>query len=393
MTTTWGEEYVTLALRVEKHFEGFVDAYCGPPELKARTEKEEKQPLDHLLAQAEHLEAAVPGGDKARRIYLEKQVTGIKTTINVLQGEDMDYTRKVELFFDITPRKTPDSHLEKQIQVLKDIFKTEKIHEALDQWRASREVPEPQLDSMIQELCAESRKRTFDLFPLPEKEHIDFILVHDKPWSGYNWYLGDYRSRVEINTDIPIQVTGLPSLISHEGYPGHHTDHVIKEKVLYKEKGFLEASIFVYNTPECLISEGVANAGFNLIFEDRREVYEYLNRKFQAGLDVEKEAAISEAFNTLSRCSGNAALMVHQENCDPKEAVEYLVEMGLTTQNRAEKQMEFITHPLFSPYVFNYTIGEDIVKEAYKTRDPRTIYETQVCPSNLTYLPESRKSK
>ncbi|MBU6998297.1 MAG: hypothetical protein HXS51_13660 [Theionarchaea archaeon] len=386
MTTTWGEDYVTLALRVEKHFEGFVDAYCGPQELKARIEKEEKESLDYLLLQAEHLEATIPEGDRARRVYLEKQVTGIKTTLRVLQGEDMDYTRKVELFFDITPQKTPDSHLEKQIQILKDVFKTERIHEAVDRWRVSREIPASSLEPMIQKLCAESRKRTVKRFPLPEEEHIDFVLVHDKPWSGYNWYVGEYTSRVEINTDIPIQVTGLPLLISHEGYPGHHTDHVIKEKVLYREKGFLEASIFVYNTPECLISEGVANAGFTLIFENRREVYGYLNREFQAGLDVDTETAISEAFNVLSRCSGNAALMVHQENCDPKEAVEYLVEMGLTTKNRAEKQMEFITHPLFSPYIFNYTVGEDIVREAYKTIDPKTIYETQVCPSNIAYL-------
>ncbi|MBU7015429.1 MAG: hypothetical protein HXS52_01460 [Theionarchaea archaeon] len=386
MTTTWGEDYVTLALRVEKHFEGFVDAYCGPPELKTRTEKEEKQSLDQLLAQAEHLEATVPAEDKARRIYLEKQITGIKTTISVLRGEEMDYTRKVELFFDITPEKTPDSHLDRQIQILKDIFKTDRIHEAVDEWRTSREVSESRLESMIQELCAEGRKRTYDLYPLPENEHIDFVLVHDKPWSGYNWYLGAYLSRVEINTDIPVQIAGLPSLIFHEGYPGHHTDHVIKEKILYNEKGFLEASIFVYNTPECLISEGVGNAGLNLIFEDRKKVYEYLNAKFQANLDVETEAAIAEAFKTLSRSSGNAALMVHQEDCPPEEAVEYLVQMGLTTQKRAEKQMEFITNPLFSPYIFNYTVGEDIVQEAYKSINPRTIYESQVCPSNLRYL-------
>ena len=50
-------------------------------------------------------------------------------------------------------------------------------------------------------------------------------MVQDQPWSGYNWYLGNGRSRVDLNTDLPIYAYLLTDLLTHEGYPGHHTEH------------------------------------------------------------------------------------------------------------------------------------------------------------------------
>ncbi|KYK36776.1 MAG: hypothetical protein HXS46_01330 [Theionarchaea archaeon] len=384
--TPWGEDYVNLALRVEKHFEGFVDAYCGPQEVKARIDKEEKRPLTELYDDAESLAHTVPSEDEPRKVFLKKQITGIQTTIQILQGEEIDYVKQVELFFDIKPEKVPDSLFEKQKQVLQDIFKREDLAEVLEEWRKKREVPEQLLQKSLTVLSEECQRRTGELLPLPEKEQVDFVLVTDKPWSGYNWYLGNYKSRVEINTDTPIYSTGLPSLVSHEAYPGHHTEHSIKEQVLYQEKGFFEACVFVYNTPECLISEGIANVGLELIFGERAEAYRVLKERLKVPLDVERDAAVAEALTRLAPCSGNASLMLHKENAEPAEAIEYLIDVGLSTKERAEKQVQFMTNPLFQAYIFNYYAGKDLVSEALKTMDFRIFYEHQICPSNLQYF-------
>ena len=384
--TSWGEDYVALALRVEKHFEGFVDAYCGPDEVKARIEKEEKKPLDDLYTEAARLADTVPAEDKARKVFLEKQITGIKTTIQVLQGEEIDYTTQVELFYDINPEKIPNSKFEKPKQILQDIFKGQDLSSALDAWRKQREVSEPLLQKAINTLSAECQKRTATFLSLPEGEKIDFVLVCDKPWSGYNWYLGKYKSRVEINTDIPVRSVLLPTLVSHEAYPGHHTERSLKEHVLYREKGYEEACIFVYNTPECLISEGIGNAGFKLIFEDYKEAYSFLEENLALPLDLGKDVAISEALHQLFGCSGNASLMLHKENAEPSEVVQYLMDVGLSPKDQAEKQLQFIANPLFRAYVFNYFVGEQIVSEAYKEIDPEIFYVNQICPSNLEYF-------
>lgn len=386
MKDSWGLEYATLALRVEKHFEGFVDAYCGPEDIRTRIEKEEKQPLDTLFNDAVHLLETVPEVDKARKLFLEKQALGIKTTIQILQEEEIAYKKQVELFYDIIPEKVPDSKLEKQKDTVQDFFKGQNVYEALEKWRKDKEISGESLRRCIDTLNEECRKRTQNVLSLPEGERVDFILVNNKPWSGYNWYLGNYVSRVEINTDIPGRVTGLPSLIAHEAYPGHHVEHAVKEALLYKRKGFIEASAFVYNTPECLISEGIANAAFDMIFESKEEAYSFLNEKLGTGIEVEKDAAISRALDELYPVSGNASLMIHEENAELSDVVEYLVDVGLSTKERAEKQVQFMTNPLFRAYIFNYFVGKEIVGNALKKVNPRIFYENQICPSNLKYF-------
>ena len=49
-------------------------------------------------------------------------------------------------------------------------------------------------------------------YPMPPDEDLACQLVHDQPWSGYNWYDGGYRSRVDFNLDLPVR---LPSFVGH----------------------------------------------------------------------------------------------------------------------------------------------------------------------------------
>ena len=65
-------------------------------------------------------------------------------------------------------------------------------------------------------------------------------------------------------TSTWISLICLPTfvgVIAHETFPGHHLEHATKEEVLVEECGYLESSILLINTPECLLSEGLANVG------------------------------------------------------------------------------------------------------------------------------------
>lgn len=57
----------------------------------------------------------------------------------------------------------------------------------------------------------------------------------DEPFAAANGYLGDYRLRIELNTDLPVNLARLSDLLAHEAYPGHHTELVLKEEHLYRE--------------------------------------------------------------------------------------------------------------------------------------------------------------
>ena len=70
---------------------------------------------------------------------------------------------------------------------------------------------------------------------------------------------------MDFNLDLPIRLPAFAGVVAHETYPGHHLEHALKEQVLVEELGRGEASILLINTPECLISEGLANLGRELV--------------------------------------------------------------------------------------------------------------------------------
>ena len=53
------------------------------------------------------------------------------------------------------------------------------------------------------------RERVRDVFPLADNEIVEFEVVTDKPWSGFNYYKGDYQSTVAVNADLKQQMSNL----------------------------------------------------------------------------------------------------------------------------------------------------------------------------------------
>ena len=97
--------------------------------------------------------------------------------------------------------------------------------------------------------------------------------VTGKSWSGYNWYQGNYRSLIQVNTDLPIFIDRAIDLACHEGYPGHHVYNVLLEKHLVRDRGWQEFTVYPLFSPQSLIAEGTANYGIEVAFPraERRE--------------------------------------------------------------------------------------------------------------------------
>src|SRR5205085_11415184 len=191
----------------------------------------------------------------------------------------------------------------------------------------------------IRSLADDFRERTDRLFGLPDGEHIDFELVTNQPWSGFNYYLGDLHSRVAINTDLPVLSTSLGHLVAHEAYPGHHTEHSRKEAGLVRRRGFVEETIFLVGTPQCLLAEGLADLGLEVIVPAaRHEVVAAHLRPLGIPYDVEVASAVAEAGELLGNAvRGNVALLLHVDGASGDDAVAYAERFGLLPRNRAEK--------------------------------------------------------
>ena len=103
---------------------------------------------------------------------------------------------------------------------------------------------------------------------MPE-DQVDFVLETGKPWGGNCDYLGGGQTRISISTDVPIPSYRLLELVTHEVYPGHHTDAVLKEPLI--AEGRLELAIALFPTPRSLVAEGIATLAHEILFGDEAD--------------------------------------------------------------------------------------------------------------------------
>lgn len=363
-----GRRYLHLALQLDRHFEGFVDAYFGPPEFRAEVQTGSPRSLEALADDAQLLldaiEADVP--DAQRKGFLAKQVQAMAAVIRNLSGDQIDFVQEVELYFDITPTMIDEATFEAAHTQLDEILPGDgSLIERSVAWREKLYLEPSKILPVFNLALRETRRRTQKLFDLPPGEDLTLHLVEDEPWAAYNWYLGDFCSRIDLNTDLPVRADSAVPLIAHEAYPGHHTEHALKEQCLYKQKGRAEHAVQLLLAPESVIAEGIADNAQQILFDDS-ELAAFLRDQLYplAGLselDVEKQLRVGRATEALRSVSGNAALLLHREGCAPEEVQRYIERYSLRTPEEASHSMRFITNPLFRSYVFNYAVGKALL--------------------------------
>ena len=173
---------------------------------------------------------------------------------------------------------------------------------------------------MFDRAIAECRGRTLPHVQLPANETFTVEYVRGKPWSGYNWYQGNYRSLIQVNTDLPIYIDRAIDLACHEGYPGHHVYNALLEKHLVRDRGWVEFSVYALFSPQSLIAEGTANYGIEVAFPgDERLAFERDVLFPLAGLDGSQAAAyakIRALVDRLSYAGNEAARKYLNGECD-----------------------------------------------------------------------------
>jgi len=393
----FGREYARLSFAIERYVPGFIDAYLGPVTVRAELDFDDPAGALSgyaLVAAARELLAKIPALDatEGRKGYLTKQVEDMLTTARGVAGEDLPYREEVRLLFDVEPKATPEGIYDTAIADLDNLLPgDDPIAERMIAWRKGYAIPPEIARRLVDIILPELRERTREFVNLPEGESIEIRMVHDEPWSGYNWYLGDGRSRVDLNTDLPIYANRLTDMLAHEGYPGHHTEHALKER-LYTEQGLGEHALQLINTPECVISEGIATIAKKMLFAPEEVVHFRRERVYPAaGItgDPEREVAICAATRNLRSVPGNAALLLHEEGRDPEDVVAYLQHYSLLTEAEARQRLRFIADPLWRAYIFTYHVGYELISTwldqapAERHSRFRMLLSEQVYPSQI----------
>lgn len=376
-----GRAYVALALRINEHFPGYVDAYIGGEETRQAILAHGPRSIADLREDADRLASRIAGEPlpEPRKTWLARQVEAMRAMLARLDGEVLPFREETRRLFDIAPERVPEEEFAAAIDEIDRLLPGRgPLEERVDAWKKETEVAEDKVPALLDLAREEARRRTQALIPLPDGEDVEIRIVRNQPWSGYNWYLGQYRSRVDVNLDLPERVTSILPLMTHEGYPGHHTEHALKERRLYREQGWEEASIFLLNTPECVISEGIANVALDMIFTEDEVVAFLRDVLYPAAglghLDVERDRALGRAFRKLAGVSGNAAFMLHEDGRGEEDIVAYFRRYALRSEQEARFSLRFIRNPMFRSYVFTYFYGERMLRAALAGPDRRDVF-------------------
>jgi len=388
------ERYIELGLRLGRHVDGFVDAYYGPPSLSAQVEAEPLLPPAGLAQDAARLLTDLDAGvdadtlSAARRRWLRGQTLGLRTSARKLAGEPIAYLDEVEWCYGARPSPVAEDEFEAAHKRLDAVLPgSGALRERIIAWRESHAVPPDKLQPAIDSLAADLRSRTEALFGLPEGDQIEWIFETNKPWSGFNYYEGGLRSRVAINIDLPVLSLTLAHLVAHEAYPGHHTEHSRKEAGLVRQRRWLEETISPVGTPQCTMSEGLADLGLEVVVGRRSEAFSASHlRPLGVVYDEEVATSVNQATEALAWVRSNAAILLHADGADGDDVVAYLERWSLLPHERATKAVSFLTDPTWRAYSHCYTEGLRLCRtwvDADPQRFERLVTE-QLLPSDLS---------
>ena len=364
-------EYVKLGLRFDRVVEGFVDSYIGDPLLKEVVAAEPSPDPAVLARQASELVAAVAdaGLPTDRTSFLTAHLQALSVAGRRLAGQPLTLVEEVNAYFQVSiePVTTDvyaDAH--REIAGLLDqagVPPESDLAQRLSQARAAEACPPELVETAVQTVAAALRELVVPATGLPPAESIDFDVEHDVAWSGFNYYLGDYRSRVAVNADIGHRMSQFPVLVAHECYPGHHTEHCRKEALLVRDGGQLEQSIFLVNTPQSLMAEGLGDLALTAAIGPgwgswAAQVLDGIGPRFEPAF-VEALELASRPLNTVRQ---NAAIMLHDQHADPEDVVRYLQTWSLSDEKRARQSLRFLSDPLWRAYSSTYVEGDRLLR-------------------------------
>jgi len=358
-------EYLLLGLRFDRIEDGYVDSFTGDPVLRQQVQNEPAPDPADLAVQADRLLAEIPDElEPDRAEYVAAHLRALACAGKKFAGQDVGFVDEVEAYFDVHITKGDPARYEQAHRKLEEALPgSGSLAERMQNYRAAEEIPPDRLEEAIHAFSSALRDRVRAEYPLPDTETITYEVVTEKPWSGFNYYLGDYRSTVAVNADLKQQMSNLPRLVAHESYPGHHTEHCRKEAGLVEGKGQAEQTIFLVNTPQCLMAEGLADlALYAAIGPDwggwARDIYADLGLRF----DGERAEAVSEASAALADVRQDAALMLHDEHRDVDDVVAFLKGWLLVNDDRARQMLRFLSSPLWRAYTSTYVEGYRLLR-------------------------------
>jgi hypothetical protein len=281
--------YIQLARDLARHDPSLVDHWLVEPpadEGPRRPVYALREQADALVRDAEETSLSTTGTDRDRTVWLQGQARALRLAAVRLLGESLPFDAEARLAFGITPTRADQFQVDRAREVLeRELPGAGLLAARLSAFRVRFQVGPGRRDALMWAALEACRVATRAAIPLPEDESVEVGFVEGLPWDAHARYLGHHRTRIDVRAG-PLDLTRALRLACHEGYAGHHAQHIWAADDLVAGRGWQERALVPGFGPALLVAEGAAEAGADLAFPADHRPRVYLALLAAAGLDV-----------------------------------------------------------------------------------------------------------
>jgi len=267
------EGYVRVALQLAQHDPSLVEAWRGD----AAWRPGPRLPVAGLASSVDDLrrtlEAIPPKGDDLapRHHYLSGQLRALHFAARRLMGDAASVDDQAREEFGLELRRFEPAQMTTIRAAIDRALpgpgSTVARFEALKQRTI---VPATLQGPVMAGALAACRAATTAVHALPSGERVTVAFPAGLGWDGYAQYEGGGHTAIQVSGDAPLDVARALRLACHEGYPGHHVQHLSIDQL-----GWPELELTPGFGPHLLYAEGAAEAGADLAFstQERARIY------------------------------------------------------------------------------------------------------------------------
>lgn len=369
--------YIRLAVALGERDPDSIDYYFGPEKLVSDirlnppTLNRIRLSSLELVQELNSISPPTSQGDDRRR-FLIHQLAAIIARVDLLSGKKLTFDQETQSLFGLRIPPQYDQRPLARIRAELNLMLPGKgsLANRYLAFDSKFVVPPRRLPAVMARAIEGCRERTLAHIQLPRGEHITVEYVHNKPWSGFSLYRGNFQSLIEINTDFSLTIDQALQLACHETYPGHHAYNSLREVQLAREHRteFMVQPTF---SPQSLLSEAAATFAPDLVFpEPERTRFERDELFPIAGIDKRQ----AETYGRVERLVD--ALHV----AEPYIARDYLdgklefVRAGSAFETQvlmaqSDATLKYINE--YRTYMTTYTYGLDLVARVVDQGTPR----------------------
>lgn len=273
------EGYVRTALQLAQHDPELVEAWRGPSSWRPGPRVPAAGLLQQVIALEERLgrfaDDSAPAAERPRHRYLVGQLAALRFAAERQLGRATSIDDQAREEFALTLEPLDHAHVRQaRDRIANRLPGTTPLAGRVAALRLATTIPGDRHERVVQLALAACRDATSRILRLPPSERVSIVFKRGLEWDGYARYSGHDHSDIEINGDAPLDISRAFRLACHEGYPGHHLQHLVIDR-LFTEYRWPELQLAPGFGRHLLLAEGAAEAGADVAITQaaRRSFY------------------------------------------------------------------------------------------------------------------------